>query len=605
MISLVIVTGATGAPALRRNLESVARLRPDPRIRAEHWIVVDGPEFADSVRAALDQVPDSPVATRRVVQLPFNTGRDGGAYLCHRVIAACAFMVPTGWWTSTLDEDNALAPGHLAAVAEAMARVPDARWGYTLRTVVGPGGDRLDDTAESMGLVRLTKLGYPDRLVDTNCYCFSSSLAKELAPLWGCTTARNPDDVEADRKVIQTLALHEPRAWCTRQCTVEYHTDNRPDSVRLDFFRDAAPWSPDKRDLYVFHFDRDKTRDLVALVARGDRADPLGEWCMTMLDGLRDAYNIIDGFENIDGLPHDALCLVAICHPGTLPLDRLRQMKATTHPAMRRLLYTAEGPNRRHQAQWTKAFLKEAADAVLTHARFVLDDPEIETVACPHNARFFDETALDATMRDNAGPGTGTAAVVLEPRPGTDAYHIDGHAFRCLDGVRRMLADGFGDTLTVSGRGWRGIVKDGGGRVLYDGPRHLDTRTSVDVYQTADYGLVVENTDALGYVSEKVQDVLVAGAVPVYDGRSVDPATVQGKMLEEGRGRWWIDIRDLVDRALAGGGDGLGGMVRARLDSIAPDQLREMKQRVRDVRREYALATGCRAVREAVAGGST
>lgn len=252
-MKLIIVTGATGSHSLAGCLESVASMHPvADAVQLEHWVVIDGEQYRQAVEDLCAAVPVGPHQTRRVIQVPHNTGRDGGMYLCHRIIAAMSYLIPADAWMQNVDEDTRVCPHHLQAIVHAQALVPNARWGYTLRQVVDTDtGERLSDTVESMGLIRITCLGtaaMPDRLVDTNCYVVHSSLARELAPLWGCTVARPANDVEADRKVLATLAAHEPRAWCTREFTVEYAVGNRPDSVRMAFFRGAMtqclPWDP-------------------------------------------------------------------------------------------------------------------------------------------------------------------------------------------------------------------------------------------------------------------------------------------------------------------------------------------------------------------------
>lgn len=604
-LTLAIVTGATGHPRLGACMDSVTRLEADDRLRVEHWIVIDGPEYRDRVHEIVATSVPNP--NRRVIELPYNTGADGGRYLCHRVIAAASYMVPDGWWMGVLDEDNGVLPHHARAIADAMARAPDTRWGYTLRTVVrdAPDDATVRDTVESMGLIRSTCLGPGDHLVDTNCYVVKASLARELAPLWGTSPARTPGRMEADRLVITSLAAHEPAAWCTRDWTVRYTVGNRSDSVSMDFFTQAEmpPWNPAKPDLYVFHFDRDKTHRAIswAIAPSSDPDAACREWCPSMLEGLPEDWNLINGFDSVHALPHDATCLITMCHPATLPLRRLAELKATTHPTMRRLLYTAEGPNIRHQAQWTLAFLREAADVVLTFARHVLES-DLKTVATPHNARFLSEATVDAACRENRGPGTGSVAMVLQPRPGLDAYAIDGVQCHCLDGRRVEAADGLGSRLSVVGQGWHDAVAaihpDRRPTVVYDTPRFEDPKTPMDTYVEHDYALILENTDCVGYVSEKIGDALMAGAVPLYDGRSIDrspDAPPNHQLLLQGRGVWWLDI------STCGGPGTLGDQIRQLVDAISPHRLAEMKRSVKDARRAYLLATGTDAIRRAVA----
>jgi hypothetical protein len=610
-MKIVIVTGCTADPAVLRCIQSVdASL--DPGCEVEHWIVVDGQQYEQAATTLLATQESARPSwlTRRIVQLPHNTGKDGGQYLCHRVIAACAYLVPSGWWMSVLDQDNEVYPHHLASVATCIRKAPDTmRWGWTLRGVIDQSSTvQCLDTVESMGSVRCTCLGAPDRLIDTNCYVFRADLIRELAPLFGTTPARAEGVMEADRRVAHTLLAHEPTSFCTRDWTVKYRVDGRGDSVTLDFFRRGVrgmrPWSPAKRDLYVFHFDKARTD----AVLRRQQHFPLDEWCLTMYDAMDDTYNLIHGFDSIAGLPHDAVVLLTMCHPDGLPLAELAQLKRTTHPGMTRVLYTAEGPNKRHAAQWTHAFLSQCADVVLTYAadvRTTLERAGMRCVPYPHNARFVDVSHLDdpRVCRPNLGPGTGTACMVLEPRAGCETYEIDGVRLTSLDGLRTALMDGSGGF--VAGTGWTAacaqmtepptVLRDP------DGGRMRDSMHCVDYYQKHDLAVIVENCDAAGYVSEKVGDALLAGAVPLYWGSNVDADPVSADMFRRGKNIWWIDLRDVVgtsDPEEVCAAHLVGRCIRDYIRDHVDVAL--MKREVLAVRREYLVARGAKASRDAI-----
>jgi hypothetical protein len=584
----------------------------------EHWIVADGDAYDEPTRQVVSAAEAStPWLTRRVVVLPHNTGgtpdTDGAVFLCHRVIAACAYMVPDDAWMCVLDQDNEVSRDHLAHLARCILASPSTtRWGWTLRSVIDQSGTvQCLDTVESMGNVRCTCLGAPDRLIDTNCYCFRADLARELAPLWGTTPARKEGMMEADRKVCHTLLAHEPTSWCTRQHTVKYRVDGRADSVSLDFFRraqrSARPWDPAKKDLYILHFDKARTD---AVLRRQGVHSPLDEWCLTMYDALDDGYNLINGFDSLMGLPHDAVVWMVMCHPDGLPLAELQQLKTTTHPQMCRVLYTAEGPNARHIAQWRRDTLSRCADVVVTYASGVIDGlvgAGLRVVRAPHNARFVDVSHLDdpRVCRLNQGSNTGTVCMVLEPRGGVETYTIDDLELTKLDGLRRVLVDGLGSTGFVAGTGW--TVACGGDMtdpptVLSDpeGGRMRDTKHAVDMYQAHDLALIVENCDAAGYVSEKVGDALMAGAVPLYWGSNWEADPVAADMFRRGKNVWWIDLRDVVgtsDPVDLAGSHLVGRCIREYVRSL---DLEAMKRHVLEIRHEYLLARGTKAVRQAV-----
>jgi hypothetical protein len=606
-MQLIVVTGSTADPLLRRCILSLAASR-DPGCAVEHWIVADGEAYAHGTQALVDQCPPPPPwLTRRVIVLPHNTGKDGGTYLCHRVIAACAYMVPNTSWMSVLDQDNEVHDHHLQAVRHCIEQAPtNARWGWTLRSIIDKdtGTVQCVDTVESMGNVRCTCLGNADRLIDTNCFVFRADLLRELAPLWGTTPARQEGVMEADRKVCHTLLAHEPTSWCTRDWTVKYRVDGRDSSVSLDFFRRHArvcrPWDPTKKDVYILHFDKQRTD----AVLRRQAHSPLDEWCMTMYDALDDGYNLINGFDSLMGLPHDAVVFMAMCHPDTLPLDELRQLKQSTHPQMTRVLYTAEGPNIRHAAQWRHAFVSQAADVVLTFCKDTMTMLEASGTRCiptPHNARFVTDPRV---CRTNLGDQSGTICMVLEPRPGCETYDIDGTARTQLDGLRAALVDGLGKTGFVAGRGWTqacaGMTEPP--TVLVDVPNRMqDTNHAVDYYQKHDLALIVENCDSPGYVSEKVGDALMAGAIPLYWGSNVDDDPVASDMFRRGKNVWWIDLRDVVgtsDVQEVCSAHLVGRCIREYISHKV--DVEEMKRQVLAIRHEYLLERGSNAIRRAV-----
>ena len=607
--SIAIITGSVGSHLLERAIKSVNALNVPDGVTISHLLVADGHRYVESVQRIADRYPpiDRPNIQRHVIALPENTGGDG--YLCHRIIAGFSFLTNCDYIT-VLDEDNELEPCHIIAHLNAIG---PHRWSFTLRTIIDAESRVVcHDTCESMGNVRPTCLPPgDDRLIDTNCYMLRTDLARELAPLW-VVKAREPGKLEADRQICQTLLRHEPRGGSTREFTVRYRaavretTGETGGSVSTAFFTlgnaSMRPWTPENVDLYVFHFDADQTRRVLLLGPK----NPLAEWCLTIFDDVENV-NLIDGFECLEYLPTDAVCLVNMCHPASLPLDFLKQLKETTHPDLKVILATLEGPNIRHENQWQASFLSRYVDILMTFSRPFLDDDSIRTMYWPHNARFLSRVTLPHVIRENTGPGTGTIAMVLENRPndGTYTVHTTSTA-TALDHLRQKFATGIGPSLTVVGRGWNVFCDQErkAGRpsptLGYDMPRHLDDKTPIDTYVHHDFGLIIENcggAGAVGYVSEKFSDCLVAGAIPVYWGESIDPVGPYACMLE-GKGIWWLDARDCLsvgDEAMP-----YGQKLRLFLETFTPERIAEMKSHVRQHREAYLLEVGSMAYATAV-----
>jgi len=610
--TIAVITGSTGNKLLAKNLESVNGLDIPPNCRVVHYVVADGPQFVDETKRIVDShTPDSARLTRHVIELPENTG--GTGYLCHRIIAGLTYLVNQDH-LMVLDEDNEVESSHIIAHLNAIGPY---RWSFTLRSIIDDTSAHVCyDMCESMGNVRPTCLGPHDRLVDTNCFMFRVDLARELAPLW-IVKAREAGKLEADRLITQTLTRHEPACGSTREFTVRYRAAVRETvggvggSVTTDFFKRGndhlPPWSNDNVDLYVFHFHPDKTAE-----ALKTGNDPLAEWCLTIFDDVKNAsINLIDGYESQHALPVDALCVVNMCHPSTVPLDYLSQLKATTHPDLKVILATLEGPNFRHSDQWSAAFVKKHADVLLTFSKPFLDDPSIVTQYMPHNARFVSASTMHSVLRDNAGPGTGSIAMVLENRGTTGAYTVhDDVPCTTMDTYRARFATGIGNRLTVVGGGWIPFIETetAAGRPVpqlgYSIARHTDSKTPIDTYINHDFALIIENCGgegATGYISEKIGDALMAGAVPVYWGENLDGVESSSgpyAEMQSGRGIWWLDARE----CLSFGADDapLGEKLGLFLDTITPERLDEMKSLVRSHREAYLRGVGSQAYANAL-----
>ncbi len=597
--SIAIITGSTGSHLLERAITSVNALHVPDGVSISHIVVADGHQYVETVTGIVNRLePNHSGISRHVLSLPENTGGDG--YLCHRIIAAMSFLTNAEYIT-VLDEDNELDPCHIIAHLNAIGPL---RWSFTLRTIIDAESNVVcHDTCESMGNIRPTCISPLDRLIDTNCYMIRTDLARELAPLW-IVKARDTGKLEADRQICQTLLRHEPRGGSTREFTVRYRaavrdgTTQTGGSVSTSFFTqgnmNTRPWVSEHTDVYVFHFDSEQT---TRILAPGPKS-PMEEWCLTIFDDVK-GVNFMHGYECLEFLPTDAVCLVHMCHPASLPLDYLKQLKETTHPDIKVILATLEGPNLRHQNQWQASFIKRYVDVLMTFSRPFLDDDSIRTVYWPHNARFVNRDSLKHVLRENQATGTGTIAMVLENRPTSGSYMVhESVPTTSLDHLRRRFATGIGSSLTVVGGGWNAFCDEErtAGRVVptvgYETQRHLDDKTPVDTYVMHDYALIIENcggAGGMGYVSEKIGDCLLAGAIPVYWGENIDPVGPY-KTLLEGKGVWWLDARGCLTY-----GDETtpyGQKLRMFLDTFRPEDIQKMKTCVVQHREAYLLGVG-------------
>ena len=414
---VAVVTATVGGPHLD---ECVRSVQAQTYANVEHWVIVDGPEFEAAAHAVTDAY------ARRmplvVVTLPRNTGADG--WNGHRVYGAVGHLVDAPL-IAFLDEDNAVDPDHVESLVHALAagaRRTGAQWAYSLRRIVDRDGAFVcNDACESLGGICHTCVGERDRLVDTSCYLMPRELAVDVSPCWN-VRFRQPGRVECDRALATALLERCGQGACTRRHSVAYRVGSSARSVQASFFRenDQGYDFENKRDVYVFHFGATQARQYFArrlAWLRGScddgRQDELEEWQMTLWRGLEPTCNVLNGFANLDHIPHGAVCLVAMCHPQQLPLDFFRR-----RTDLLRVCYTLESPNMRHQAQWDTAFLTSHFDKVLTYWADLLRLLPGTATYCPHNTHHLSIPSSAAAAgaaaeaaAGAAGAGVGAAAV--------------------------------------------------------------------------------------------------------------------------------------------------------------------------------------------------
>lgn len=561
-----VITPTTGGRFLE---ECMASVQAQTLGNVEHWIVVDGPEFLDATMQTVRKFANKkPVV---VLALPRNTG--AGGWNGHRIYGSVPLLTDAHR-IAYLDDDNVFDPAHLADLADACR--PPAVWAHSLRAIVDQAGRWVcDDNCESLGGICHTVNGRGDYLIDTSCYFLSRDLAVAVGPLWNARF-RDPDGKpEPDRAVAKGLLAAAPHA-VVRRHSVRYRVGNTARSVRAEFFlRGNAIRNHDfaaKRDLYVFHFSESATTAFFAKLGRPANEVALDEWQPTLWRGLVGEYNLIDGFQNVPNIPHGATILAALCRPDDLPLDFL-----AARTDLRRVAYTLESPNIRHARQWTAAFLTKHFDVAMTYWRPLLaaPPPGLRVVHAPHNCHHF-SAAETVPWRDNAGTGR-SVVMVAERRPALRGkFFVDAEALECLDPLREAYARGLAN-LTVFGLGWDDAAWPGPrptlGHALH---RSRDPRSAADIKAAFVFDLIVENTDAAGYCSEKIYDAFLAGCVPLYRG-SADPAIVPADC--------YIDIAPFET----------GAQLQAHLDALSDDDVRGYRARVCQKRGEILEKVGVEA----------
>ena len=572
VVRTTVVTATTGAPTLTRCIESV---QAQTLMGVTHMIVVDGPEHVAAVEKQV--APFRNKKPIEVVVLPRNTGR--GGWNGHRIYGAMPFLIDDQY-VAFLDEDNWYAPEHLMGLMQHL-QTHKMPWTFSLRAIHGAadGSFVTNDACESLGNMAPTVLAPDDFLVDTSCMLLETRVAVDAASAW------YQKDRGHDRMYTAYLLAKHPRISGVPRHTVRYAAGSSAASVTPDFFvRGNAITGYDfetKKTLYVFHFNPEATRAAIAFLREPrprKRSVALAEWQPGMLVDLAESWNVVDGYAAERFIPPGSIVYVSICLPHQLPFETLRR------PDLFRIGFTIESPNIRHREQWTEAFLREHFDRVLTYWTPLLSKGGDFAIFCPQNTHHLDFSNPHdlALLKPLPGPTISrSACMVLERRPHLRGpYSIDDNVLACLDPLREHYVKDLTD-VTVFGVGWT-VGLGPGVKIGHALHRSEDPRTTVDIIKDFTFTIIIENTDADGYVSEKIYDAFVACSIPVYYGNNNDRIGIPRDM--------YIDLRRFpTSEALD-----------AHLQSMTVEEIRDMQHRIVAGRRAVLERVSTRAFADAL-----
>jgi glycosyltransferase involved in cell wall biosynthesis len=508
----IVVTPTIGSAHLARCIESV---QGQTLLGVEHLIVVDGPEFVEAV----DKLVEPYLLKKKinVLVLPFNVG--AGGWCGHRVYASLPFLLDADY-VAYLDEDNTYDKDHLQSMLE-LVQSKSLDWAYCLRRIVDQDGRFVaNDDCESLGGLCHTVMHWSDFLVDTSCYFMSVDVARAASPHWMRRT-RQKDGQEADRSVTKFLLTHALfKGDCTRKYSLNYAVGSATTSVSGQFFLEGNQIFRynfgERPTVYIFHFNAHQTETFLTTMHKTERSYALDEWQMTLLRGLSSKYNLVNGYAMEPLIVPGSVVYVSMCHVHELPMATLRRTD------VKKILYTIESPNIRHQQQWDLGFLTQYFDHVLTYWRPMLTQHP-GAVFCPQNTHHLDlDNPKDRQLLHGPTRKVGRDVVmVLECRDLGGDYAINGWPLRCLDPLRKHYVASL-DNITVFGLGWDRFKDNPHLKIGHTKHRSLDEKSTVDILKNYTFVLIVENTNADGYVSEKIYDAWIAGCIPLYYGNNND-----------------------------------------------------------------------------------
>jgi hypothetical protein len=217
-VSSVVLIPTIGAPALRRAVESVGA----QSVPTSCYVVCDGEQHRPAVEAALAGAAIAPERLTLCV-LPRNVG--AGGFYGHRIYAAFAHLVDEDH-VLFLDQDNALAPSHVASCVELLA-ARRLQWCYSLRNVCDAAGAFVcRDDCESLGKWPAFTNAH---LIDTSSYCLRREVLLQAAHVWHGKWGQ-------DRVFAQVMMQNFPQFDCTGRYTVDYRLGGNEGSVTREFF---------------------------------------------------------------------------------------------------------------------------------------------------------------------------------------------------------------------------------------------------------------------------------------------------------------------------------------------------------------------------------
>lgn len=518
-----IITPTVANPLLPRLLQSINALTLAPAHSIEHLLVVDGPLHKDTFNEMEQQNPVTHKhVERHVFHLPYSTGH--GGFLGHKIYAAIS-QLSRADYVLFVDDDNCLHPDHISSFVRVF-ETQNYDWAFCLRQILGTESEVLcEDLCESLGHLHPVFYNSPaDYLIDTNCYCIRRDVLTPCSPLWNrkaTNDAHNPD-----RVIARFLMEKYPKFTCTNQATLLYQTGNRSTSVKTSLFlegnrwmlqryRTPKPWT--KPHLYLVHFNQENTERLLNRVyGSGDPRPCVAweQWQLNLADRLADHFWLRNAYST--PVPTNSNVLVHMCHAQELPVSLIKRDDIC------KILTTIESPNIRHTEQWSVEFLRDFFQHIITYWDDLLQIPNMKTSYFPFVGRF-DMTNMNdlASMVESLEDRPHTVAMVLENRPFHSTYTINGRTLHAQDSKRSEYAVALGKKCHCYGKTWLPLAH----RISHHETKSrfdTDAECVLDLYRQHTFTLIIENCNAVGYVSEKIYDAWTAGCIPLYYGNA-DP----------------------------------------------------------------------------------
>jgi len=531
-----VITATIGCPHLDRCMDSISK---QTYIGIMHWVVIDGVQYTDRLNEF--RIKHQFTSNHKFLALWTNTGTVDGrvVYFGHRIYAGMTFMVNTPF-ISFMDDDNMCSSDHYTSMMDTYTSTKLAHPSvqldgvYSFRSIIEEHHSTFicNDEYESLGALSSAP-GYS--LCDTSTYLLTLDAAIRCAPSWYSS--------EGDRGILASCTY---KNHCSLVPTYKHTLQYRLRETKLSrtFFTSHSLIDASKPRMWIFHYNYDATVNALESMYGYRIPSPLGDWQPYMLNGLGRYVQLFNGFRSattktLHHIPYGSHVLVHLCNPRDIPIDALKE-----RPDLHIVTFTVESPNIRHHEQWDIAYLSTFSNALLTYWSPMLDTPtsgttphahphygvsndrvsrvgkdDVPTYPCYTYGRFFAtrQQLVDTCIPDNWRDRPNRAVMVLANRKYASMYTVNGVQLESMDALREVLVHAVSTILPVDavGEGWVDVPN---GLVTRYTSRMQDTHTPVDYYKQYRYVLIVENCNADGYMSEKLQDAWIAGTIPIYIG---------------------------------------------------------------------------------------
>lgn len=492
--TLGVLTPTIGTKYLENNIISVKNQTYKHVI---HYIVIDGKEYYDKVMEIVNKYNKNNSIIVNVLQE--NTGKN--RWNGHRIYGAFPYLINTDFIVY-LDEYNSLQPDFSRIMLEYMFEKSNGAYDYCycLRNIINKNREIIGkDMCESFGHDNNL---FNQNFVNTNCYVLKRILAIKISSFW------YGNNFEQDRIVFNELFKNYGNYKKVPLYLVNYMVENTETSPKYEFFKYSNIKLLNKmyleNGIYLFHFNKNAT-DLFFENKKNLSCHAFKEWAMTMPSILMNFHKLKNGYDNIKNIPPGSILLINLCLPQDIPTIIVRQ-------DVYKIVYTWESPNIRHTSQWNEEFLYKNFDVVLTYWDYLLEKFPKKSIYCPFIHRLTLQNETECNFLQENDKLDKSIIIILEKRNFGKLYKINNVNLESLDYLREEYVDKL-DNIIAYGKSWSDY-KDKS--KIFVTPNRFIDKPSIEYIKDFTFNLIIENTNASGYVSEKIYDAWVVGTIPIY-----------------------------------------------------------------------------------------